>query len=330
MEKSFRFSLIMAGCVVLIVTGGVLAGDWPQWRGANRDGKVSGFEAPSQWSERLTKKWKVPVGDGHSTPALVGGKLYVFARQGNEEVLMCLNAADGKELWRDKYRAAEVTGPARHHAGPRCSPAVADGKVVTLGVAEILSCLDAANGKVLWRKNPFPGIVPMFFTSNSPIIVDGMVVAHLGGTGNGAIIAYDLVMGGEKWRWAEDGPEHGSPVLLTVAGDKQIVTLTEKGVVGVGAADGKLKWRLPFAPARRATTPVVTGQTVILTGQNRGTKAVKIARQGDGFAANDLWSNELAAAFSTPVLTNGLLFGLSHRGNLFCIDAETGKNCLDR
>ncbi len=114
-------------------------------------------------------------------------------------------------------------------------------------------------------------------------------------------------------------------MLLTVGGDKQIVTLTEKGAVGVGAGDGKLRWRLPFAPARRATTPVVAGQTVIFTGQNEGTKAVRIARQGDGFAVNDLWSSELAAAFSTPVLTKGLLFGLSHRGNLFCINAETGN-----
>ena len=315
MEKSFRFSLIMAGCVVLIVTGGVPAGDWPQWRGTNRDGKVIGFEAPSQWPERLTEKWKVTVGDGHSTPALVGKRLYVFARQGNEEVLMCLNAADCKELWRDKYRAAEVTGPARHHAGPRCSPAVAG----------ILSCLDSADGKVLWRKDTSPGVVPMFFTSSSPIIVDGMAIAHLGGTGNGAIIAYDLATGGEEWRWTEDGPEHGSPVLLTVGGDRQVVTLTDKGVVGIGAADGKLRWRLPFAPSRRATTPIVAGQTVILTGRNRGTKAVNIVKQGDVFAANDLWSSELATEFSTPVLNNGLLFGLSYRGNLFCIDAETGK-----
>ena len=84
---------------------------------------------------------------------------------------------------------------------------MAEGKVVTLGVGGIVSCLDAGTGKLVWRKDPFPKIVPRFFTSFSPIIVDGMVIVHLGGQGNGAIIAYGLTGGNEKWRWAEEGPD---------------------------------------------------------------------------------------------------------------------------
>ncbi|GAI36480.1 unnamed protein product, partial [marine sediment metagenome] len=178
-------------------------------------------------------------------------------------------------------------------------------------------------------KDPFPKVVPKFFTAMSPIIVDGMVIAHLGGKGNGAIIAYDLTTGDEKWRWADEGPEYASPALLTVKGTKQIVTLTEKSIVGVGVADGKLLWQLPFVPVRRAynaATPIVDGQTVIYTGAGRGTKAVKIEKQGDGFTAKELWSNpELAPQFNTPVLKDGLLFGLSDRSNLFCINAKTGQ-----
>jgi len=114
-----------------------------------------------------------------------------------------------------------------------------------------------------------------------------------------------------------------------VEGTKQIVTLTEKSIVGVGVADGKLLWQLPFVPVRRAynaATPIVDGQTVIYTGGGRGTKAVKIEKQADGFVAKELWSNpEVATQFNTPVLKNGLLFGLSNRGNLFCINAQTGQ-----
>ena len=204
-----------------------------------------------------------------------------------------------------------------------------DGKVFTIGVGGVLSCLDAATGKVVWRKDPFPKVVPRFFTSMSPMIVDGMCIAHLGGAGNGAIIAYDLSTGDEKWRWADEGPEYASPALLTVDGTKQIVTLAEKSIVGVGAADGKLLWQLPFAPVRRAynaATPIVDGQTVVFIGASRGAKAVKIEKQGDGFAAKELWSNEeVDVQFNTPVLKEGLLFGLTSKDNLFCLNAQTGQ-----
>jgi len=328
--KQTNFSRVMiVWCVVLVCAGMVFGADWPQWRGPNRDGKASDFKAPAKWPEELTQKWKVTVGRGVATPALVGEKLYVFARQGEDEVTLCLNAGDGKEVWRDKYTAQAVGGAARSFPGPRSSPTVVDGKVITLGVGGVLSCFDAGSGKLVWRKDPFPKVVPRFFTSMSPIVVDGMVLGHLGAAGNGALIAYELGSGNEKWRWGGEGPEYASPVLLTAGGVKQIVTLSEKSIVGIGAADGKLLWQLPFAPARRAynsAPPIVDGDTVIYTGGGRGTKAVKIEKQGDGFAAKELWSNpDLATQFNTPVLKDGLVFGLSNRNNLYCINAKTGE-----
>ena len=329
MKKNKLLEAVIVGCMILISAGWMFAQDWPQWRGPNRDGKVSGFTAPQEWPNELTNKWKTIVGLGDSTPALVGDKLYVFTRQGDEEVTLCLDASSGKELWKDKYKAQAVTGPPSRHPGPRSSPSVAKGKVVTLGVGGVLSCLDAATGKVLWRKDPFPKVVPQFFTAMSPIIIDGMTIAHLGGKGNGAIIAYDLISGDQKWKWADEGPEYASPALLTVENTKQIVTLTEKSIVGIGAADGKLLWQLPFIPERRAynaATPIIDGHTVIYTGAGRGVKAVKIEKNTDGFAAKELWSNtEVATQFNSPVLKDGLIFGLSNRGNLFCINSQNGQ-----
>lgn len=329
MKQTKLSRAMMACCMLVVIAGTVFADDWPQWRGPNRDGKISGFKAPATWPKELTQKWKVTVGLGDATPALVGEKLYVFTRQGDDEVTLCLKADDGKEVWRDKYAAQAVTGAAARHPGPRSSPAVADGKVVTFGVGSVMSCLDAASGKLVWRKDPFPKVVPRFFTSMSPIIVDGMVIEHFGGSGNGALIAYELAGGNEKWRWAGEGPEYASAVLLTVKATKQIVTLTEKNIVGISAADGKLLWQLPFVPVSRAynsATPIVDGETVIYTGAGRGTKAVKIEKQGDGFTTKELWSNaDLATQFNTPVLKDGLLFGLSNRNNFFCINAQTGQ-----
>jgi outer membrane protein assembly factor BamB len=325
----------VAGSVVLVGATFVFAQDWPQWRGANRDGKVSGFTAPETWPKALSEKWKTTVGLGDATPALVGDKLYVFTRQGEDEVLLCLGAADGKELWQDKYAADPVTGPAaRQHAGPRSSPVVADGKVVTLGATGVVSCVDAATGKSLWRNKDFKG-VPRFFTSTSPIVVDGMAIVQLDGPVDGITVAFDLATGNPKWKSPGEAPSYASPVLMTVDGTKQIVTLTDKSVVGIGVSDGKLLWHIPFAAQRmayNAATPIVEGQTVIFAGQGRGTKAVKVEKQGDGFVAKELWSNDqLAPQFNSPVLKDGLLFGMTNRGNFYCIHAETGKTAwLDK
>src|SRR5450755_2173993 len=131
---------LLAGWAVLFAAAAIHAQDWPQWRGANRDAKATGFTEPKTWPKELTQKWKVTVGDGVATPALVGDKLYVFAREGGNEFIRCLNASDGQEIWKDKYETAGVGGIASGFSGPRSSPVVVDGKVVTFGVHGILSC----------------------------------------------------------------------------------------------------------------------------------------------------------------------------------------------
>jgi outer membrane protein assembly factor BamB len=329
MRRATSLIGVLLGCTVLMSAAYVSAQDWPQWRGPNRDGKVAGFTAPETWPKELAQKWKVTVGAGDSTPALVGDKLYVHTRQGENEVIQCLSAADGKQGWENKYPAPAVSGPsAREHAGPRSSPAVADGKVVTLGATGIVSCVDAADGKTLWRNDEYKG-VPRFYTASSPLIVDGIAVLQLGGSKDGAIVAFDLASGKPKWKWTGEGPDYASPMLMTVEGVKQIVAMTDKGAVGLAVADGKLLWQVPFAPSGmnyNAATPIVDGQTVIITGQGRGTKALKIEKQGDAFAAKELWSSApLAPQFNTPVLKDGLLFGLSAKNNFYCINAKDGK-----
>jgi outer membrane protein assembly factor BamB len=319
---------VMVGCALLLSANCVQAQDWPQWRGPNRDAKATGFTAPKTWPNELTQKWKVTVGQGDATPALVGDKLYVFTRQEGNEVIRCLDAGTGKELWQDKYDAQGATGPASGHSGPRSSPTVAGGKVVTLGVRGTLSCLDAATGKVLWRKDDFKSW-PTFFTSSSPIVVEGLCVAQLGGQSNGAVVAYDLATGNEKWKWTGDGTAYASPVLLTLGGAKAIVAETDKNIVAIGVADGKLLWQTPFAVKGRgynAATPMVEGQTVLFAGSGRGTRAVRVEQEGDKLAAKELWSNpDNSVQFNTPVVKNGLIFGISDRDSLFCLNAQNGQ-----
>ncbi|MCS6862830.1 MAG: PQQ-like beta-propeller repeat protein, partial [Abditibacteriales bacterium] len=263
--RTFSVSSILASLAVYLMPT-ALAADWPQWRGPNRDNRVIGFTAPAMWPKELTQRWKVTVGLGDASPALVGDRIYVFTRQGEEEVISCLDAASGKIVWQDRYATVSVTGPASRHAGPRSSPAVAEGKICTLGVGGVLSCLEAATGKVMWRKDSKSW--PQFYTAFSPLIVGGKCIVHLGGQGSGTVVAYDLISGEEKWKWSGDGPAYGSPVLMTVAGVQQIVTPTEKSLVGISAADGKLLWQIPFLAGRYNTsTPIVDGQTLIYAGR---------------------------------------------------------------
>ncbi len=314
---------------VLGFAGSAAAADWPQWRGPNRDAKAAGFEAPATWPKALTKKWNVTIGDGVATPALVGDKLYTFSRQGGEEIIRCLNAADGKEIWKEKYPTQGASGPASAFSGPRASPAVADGKVVTLGVRGILCCHDAATGKQLWRKEDFKSSLPRFQTSCSPMIVDGLCIIQLGGERAGAIVAYDLATGDQKWKWDGDGTAYASPELFTAGGANEVVAETAGNIVGVNLADGKLLWKTAFKGEGRsynACTPVVNGQTVIVSVVGGGTKALKPEKEGGEFAAKELWSNkENAVQFNTPVIKGGHIYGISNRDQLFCLDAKTGK-----
>jgi outer membrane protein assembly factor BamB len=315
--------------VLLLGAERIKAQDWPQWRGPHRDNRVTGFNAPKVWPKELTQKWRVTVGIGESSPVLVGDRVYAFARQGEEEVTLCLDAASGKEVWKDSYAAQKVTGAAANigggHKGTRSTPAVAQGKICTLGVAGVVSCLDAATGKTVWRKDT--KAYPQFFTSSSPMIVDGRCIVYVG-----ALTALDLASGESKWEWTGGGTPYGSPVVMTVAGVKQVVSPTVGGIVGIGLADGKLLWQVKVggtAYQSNFSTPVIDGATVLYTWAgkgNAGTVAVAIEKKGDAFAATELWKKAQGAhQYHTPVLREGLLYGVTSTGrNFFCLDARTG------
>jgi outer membrane protein assembly factor BamB len=331
MTMSRRIRLLYALLVSIagLTAASAFAQDWPQWRGPNRDGKATGFEAPETWPAELTQKWKVIVGEGPATPALVGDKLYVFARQDGSEIVRCLNADTGDEIWKDQYSAGEPSGGARQHSGPRSSPLVAEGRVVTFGVEEVLSCYDAESGQLLWRNEEFRGDGPTFWSSSSPILVDGLCVAQLGGVvnGSGFIIAYDLASGDEKWRWQGPHPAYGSPMVMTVNGTKAIVTPIEEFMAAVDAADGSLLWRMPYSQGRyNAASPIVDGQRLVIAGPGSGLTAFQMDKDGEELAAEKVWGNmDNTVVFNTPVLKDGLLFGLSNGNQLFCIDTKTGE-----
>src|SRR5262245_57429673 len=167
-------SLLGVGVAVLWPVASGLSADWPQWRGPNRDGVVQGVIVPEKWPQALTEEWKVPVGEGVSCPVVVGNSVYVFTRQKDDELVLCLDLATGKENWRSEpYPAPYQWGPGEGNfsKGPRSTPTVAGGRVYTAGVSGVISCLDAGTGKVLWRKAS--KAAPPYGGPASPLVTDG-------------------------------------------------------------------------------------------------------------------------------------------------------------
>jgi len=314
----------------------VATAEWPQWRGPNRDGLAAGVAPPPAWPKELKQGWRVEVGVGHSSPVVAGGVVYQFARQGEEEVLLALDAATGKELWRAGAIPAPYTvNPAAsgHGKGPKSTPVVANGRVFTLGISGLLSAHDAKTGRLLWRKDfskQFPVTSPLYGTAMSPIVVGDLLVAHVGGHDKGALTAFDAATGAVKWTYDADGPAYSSPVILTAGGERQLVTFTQKELVAVSPATGAVLWKLPARTSydTNCNTPVVYKDTVVVSLEGQGMVALRPVREGGRWAAKEVWRNsENELYMNTPVVHGSTLYGLSTRkkGQFFALDAATGK-----
>lgn len=310
------------------------AQDWPQWRGPSRDGNVSGALIPSSWPKALKEQWKVTVGIGHSSPVVANGKIYVFARQGEEEVLLSLDAVTGKEIWRSSQPIAYEMHQAAtgHGKGPKSTPVVYKGNVYTFGISGVLSCHDARTGKLKWREfsKQYPKTSPLFGTAMSPLVDNGVLIAHVGGHDKGALTAFDPETGATKWSNEMDGPAYSSPIVVTLADVRQLVTSTQGNVIGVDVASGKLLWKLPAKSQydENSVTAIAFKDMVIFSREGQGLTAIRLESHDSGFVPKEAWNNkENHMYLNSPVLVGNTLFGLSplKKGQFFAIDAETGK-----
>jgi outer membrane protein assembly factor BamB len=164
----------------------------------------------------------------------------------------------------------------------------------------------------------------------SPIVDAQLVIAHPGGATASALTAFDAATGAVRWRWTGDGPAYASPVIATIGGTRQVITQSQKAVIGVNVADGALLWRIPFSTSydQNSVTPVVAGDLVIFSGLENGTTAVRVAQKGTAWTATPAWKNEQVSMYmSSPVVIGSTIYGLSHRnrGQFFAIDLATGK-----
>ena len=311
------------------------AQEWTQWRGPGRDGFVSTKSAPAAWPEQWQRTWRVEVGEGYSSPVVAAGRAFVHTRRDPEEVVTAVSLADGKVVWEQKYKAdfkknQYATGMAK---GPNSTPLVAGNRLFTLGVTGVLSAWDTGTGRNLWVRDFSPTIdtSKMFCgTAASPLAVNGRVVVQVGSDIHGGkILGLDPATGKTEWEWTGLGPGYASPVVIEVAKQSQIVTLTQGSIVGIDAKTGKELWSSPFPDEwhENIATPLWTGTHLVVSGTRAGTHAYTLAETNGKWQATEVWKNpEVAIYMSSPVFGDGLIYAHSSKkkGQLVAVDAKTG------
>ncbi len=321
--RTSRFPALALAVVSILAA----AEDWPQWRGPHRDGVATDFTEPKAWPEKLTLKWKVAVGEGHSSPVVAGGRIYIHGRQDDREVVTCLKPENGQTIWQQSYPAPYTMNPAAttHGKGVKSTPAVDGGRVFTFGIGGTLSAFDAQTGKPQWRKE-FGS--PDFGVATSPLVDHGLVIVYVG-TAQGALTAFDAATGAEKWSWKGDGPAYASPIIVDLAGTRQVVTQSRQNIVSVSAATGALLWQIPYKTVydQNIVTPVLYRDLLIFSGTGNPVIGVKAIKHGAEWTAETVWQNkDLSMYMSSPVLSGDLLFGFTERkrGEFFCLRPSDG------
>jgi outer membrane protein assembly factor BamB len=337
-EDRMPWSRALAALVILAPT--LLAADWPQWLGPHRDGATSEKVAP--WKGPLKVLWRQPVGEGHSSPVVADGRVYLHVKlaEGDTEALQAFDAAAGKPLWSTPYPRAPYKG--LFGSGPRATPTVAGGKVYTYGITGILTCFDARGGKQLWQVDTlkeFKASNLFFGMSGSPLVEKALVLINVGGKG-AAVVAYHKDSGKVVWHRLSDGASYSSPIVFGEGAKREVVFLTKESLVGLHPADGTAFWRFPFKDklSESSTTPVRVGDLLIASSITAGSVGLRLKTEGDKPAVSEVWKKpELTCYFSTPVavgkdhlyMVTGALPPAA-KAILRCVEAATGKELWQR
>jgi outer membrane protein assembly factor BamB len=331
----YKPGLITGFIFLFFVATSVSAQEWTQWRGPARDGFVSAKNAPAAWPESLKRSWRVEIGEGYSSPVVANGRAFVLGRRDPEEIVASINLADGKIVWQQKYQAQFKKNQyaVEMAKGPHSTPLVAGDRLFTLGVTGILNAWNITTGKQLWTRDFSKSIdTSKLFcgTAASPLIVDGRLVVQVGSDIHGGqILGLNPATGVTEWEWRGPGPGYASPVVIETGGRRQIVTMTEGSLVGVDAKNGKELWSVPFPDEwhENITTPLWTGNHLIVSGTRQGTHAYTLTQSGGKWQATESWKNpDVAMYMSSPVFGDGLIYGHSSKkkGQFVAMDAKTG------
>lgn len=308
---------------------------WPGWLGPGRNGWVGHFQPPKTWPGELKKGWEVKVGTGYGSPLVAKGRVYQHARQGEEEVVWCMDLKSGDVKWKKTIATPfKIAGGGQYHGkGPKSCPVLSDGRLFTLSITGMVVAWDAITGKRLWiydTSSRFKGTHPRWGASTSPIVDGNRLIAHLGTDFQGALIALDTASGNKIWEQGKDGPSYSSPLLAEIQGVRQIIDWNERAIVGVESKTGKKLWEHPAKGDfmdQNMPTPVFHDGRIYLGAENRGIRCLKPSMANGKWQVRELWHQKsVALNMSSAIMNDNLLYGFSHygRGRFFCLDPKTG------
>ena len=321
-----------AALMLSMASGSMLrADDWPFYRGPNGDGasKETGWSAT--WPGTGPKvAWEKEVGIGASSVVVVGNRVLTMGNRENKDIVVCLNAADGQELWQFAYACKFDK---RQFDGGTASTPTVDGEFVyTLSYDGQLHCLQLADGKLVWKKHmvqDFGGTLPRWKYACSPLVEGDLLIVDIGGTGN-STLALNKGTGAKIWGSGNDGAGYASPAVYSLGGTRGVIVCKGKAVVGLNLKDGKELWRTPWETSYdvNASTPIVLGDTVFISsGYKEGRGALlKLAATE---APTQLWRNDtMKTKTSSCVVYGGNVYGVMSDISgkpLMCVSLADGK-----
>jgi outer membrane protein assembly factor BamB len=313
-----------------------VAGDWPQILGPARNAIADGETLLARWPARGPKvEWQEPVGRGYSGPAVAGGKVIVFDRQGDMEVVTARDANTGKALWSAKAPVKYESSIAPDD-GPRCVPLVNGESVYVLGAAGRLRALKLSDGKERWQRELLKDfdIPPSYFgVGSTPVMIGDKLLVNVGARGAG-IVAFNVADGATAWKATDEGASYSSPTVATLAAASGplAIFVTRLNALGIDPATGEVRFRFAFGqrgPTVNAATPlVIDGQLFVSASYGVGAVWAKLNHE----SAKELWRSDevMSSQYTTCVYRDGALFGIDGRqdlppAHLRCFDPRTRK-----
>ncbi|MGH9314382.1 MAG: PQQ-binding-like beta-propeller repeat protein [Vicinamibacterales bacterium] len=301
--------------VVTVLAGMALsAAEWPQWRGPRRDGVAAETGLLKTWpSEGPPLAWRASgAGNGYSSFAVAGGRLYTLGAKGPQEFVIAYEVASGKSLWEAPIgpRLAQDRGD-----GPRGTPTIDGNRVYAIGGRGDLACVDLTTGKKIWGVS-FPGTfsatIPNWGYAESPLVAGDRVIVNAGGD-DASIVAFEKVTGKVLWKSGNDRAAYSSAMLHEAGGVRQAIFFTATNALGVDVANGRILWTYNRAnnDTANVSTPVVRGDRVFIS-SDYGTGGGLLQLSPSGGGAKELYfTADMRTHHNTAVLVGDHMYGFS-------------------
>jgi outer membrane protein assembly factor BamB len=328
--RARRTTLIVFGISLCASTAGAL--DWPQWRGPQRDGISQETGLLKEWPKDGPKLlWQLKdIGDGYSTPAVVGDRLFVINNKGMEdEFVQAIATEDGKPVWSKRIgKVGPNSGP--QYPASRSTPTVDGDVLYALGSDGDLACLDTASGDIRWHKNlrsDFAGKPGRWAYAESPLVDGDVLVCTPGGT-KATLAALNKKTGDVIWKSPVPGGDqagYASIVADEVGGVKQYIQFLQHGVVGVDAKTGAFLWRYDKTGDSPANIPTpVLHADLVFTENPKASGLIKLSVAQGSVTPHEIYLKpNLPAAIGGSVLVDDSLYGTNKAG-LICVELATG------